>query len=129
MVKQLPPAHDQHLDEVFGALADPTRRHLLQHLSRGPTRVTELAGRFHISLPAVSKHLGVLERAGLIQRQRQGRVHLMSIRLEGMRQAQTWLEFYREFWEHNLDRLEDFLAQQESESSPNATPTQKEDPA
>ncbi len=97
------------LDSVFYALADPTRRSIISALSRGEATVKEIAEPYPMSLPAVSKHLKVLERAGLIERQIEGRTHRIRIRPTGMRSAAEWMERYREFWEGQLDRLEAFL--------------------
>ena len=99
------------LDRTFAALADPTRRRILQHLSRGDQCVTRLARPHAISLPAVSKHLRVLEEAGLIRRAQSGRVHQMTLRAQPMKQARDWIEKYRAFWEGSFDRLEDYLQQ------------------
>lgn len=101
----------EHLDRTFAALADPTRRRMLEQLSRGELRVTDLAKPHEMSLPAVSKHLGVLEKAGLIERQRQGRVHALRLRAEPMKEAQAWIESYRRYWEESFDRLDDYLQQ------------------
>ncbi len=100
-----------HLDRTFAALADPTRRRMLEQLSRGELRVTDLAKPHEMSLPAVSKHLGVLEKAGLIERRRSGRVHSLSLRAAPMKEAQAWIESYRRFWEESFDRLDDYLNQ------------------
>ena len=100
------------LDRTFAALADPTRRRILEHLALGDRCVTDLAKPYRMSLPAVSKHLRVLERAGLIRRQRRGRVHQLKLEAKPMQNAQQWIEEYRHFWEQNLDRLEDYLKQQ-----------------
>jgi DNA-binding transcriptional ArsR family regulator len=110
------------LDRTFAALADPTRRKLLQRLSRGETRVTELARPFRMSLAAVSKHLGVLERAGLLQRRRQGREHQMQLQAAPMQDAAQWIEHYRAFWEGSLDRLAAYL----ENSTTTETPKTKE---
>jgi DNA-binding transcriptional ArsR family regulator len=110
------------LDRTFAALADPTRRKLLQRLSRGETRVTELARPFTMSLAAVSKHLVVLERAGLLQRRKQGREHQLQIQAAPMRDAARWMEEYRAFWEGSLDRLAAYL----EDSTTTQTPKQKE---
>ncbi len=101
----------QTLDHTFAALADPTRRRILQDLTAGDRCVTDLARPYAMSLPAVSKHLRVLERAGLIQRRRCGRVHSLKLQAEPMKQAATWIEEYRRFWEGSLDRLEEYLKQ------------------
>jgi DNA-binding transcriptional ArsR family regulator len=97
------------LDRTFAALADPTRRRILAHLARGDRRVTELARPHAMSLPAVSKHLRVLEDAGLLRRRRYGRVHEMQLNARPLKQAAAWVEEYRKFWEGSLDRLADYL--------------------
>jgi DNA-binding transcriptional ArsR family regulator len=97
------------LDRVFGALADPTRRRILARLARGDERVTQLARPHQMSLPAISKHLRVLERAGLLRRRRYGRVHEMRLEPKALKQAAAWVEPYRKFWEGSLDRLADYL--------------------
>jgi DNA-binding transcriptional ArsR family regulator len=97
------------LDSTFAALADPTRRRILAHLARGSKRVTHLARPHAMSLPAVSKHLRVLEKAGLLRRRRYGRVHQMELDAEPLKKAAQWVEEYRKFWEGSLDRLADYL--------------------
>src|SRR3954452_7120876 len=97
------------LDRTFAALADPTRRRILAHLSHGDKRVTHLARPHAMSLPAVSKHLRVLEKAGLLRRRRQGRVHEMQLDAKPLKQAARWVEEYRKFWEGSLDRLAAYL--------------------
>jgi DNA-binding transcriptional ArsR family regulator len=99
------------LNRTFAALADPTRRRILEHLAHGDRCVTDLARPHRMSLPAVSKHLRVLERAGLIRRQRSGRVHQLNLEAAPMKQASLWIEEYRRFWEKSLDRLDDYLKQ------------------
>ena len=99
------------LDRTFGALADPTRRRILEHLAGGDRCVTELARPYRMSLPAVSKHLRVLESAGLVRRQRDGRVHRLKLEAKPMQQAQAWIEEYRKYWEASFDRLDDYLKQ------------------
>jgi len=99
------------LDRTFAALADPTRRGILEHLAGGGRCVTDLARPYRMSLPAVSKHLRVLENAGLVRRKRDGRVHRLKLDAKPMRQAQAWIEKYRKFWEENFDRLDDYLKQ------------------
>ena len=91
------------LDRTFGALADPTRRRILAQLAKGEECVTELARPHAMSLAAVSKHLIVLEKAGLVRRRRQGRVHSLTLEAKPMREAQVWIDRYRKFWEENLD--------------------------
>jgi DNA-binding transcriptional ArsR family regulator len=99
------------LDETFAALADPTRRRILADLAGGDRCVTDLARPYAMSLPAVSKHLRVLERAGLIRRRRCGRLHSLKLEAGPMKQAAGWIEEYRKFWEGSLDRLDDYLKQ------------------
>lgn len=96
---------DDRLDRVFHAIADRTRRALLGRLARGPAMVTELAAPFAMSLPAVSKHLKVLERAGLVQRSIVGRVHRCALDALVLRDAESWIEQYSVFWEGTLDSL------------------------
>src|ERR671925_2287525 len=98
-----------HLDAVFGALADPTRRAILTRLTRGDASVLELAEPFSVSQPAISRHLKVLERAGLISRTRRRTARLSHLRAEPLRQATVWLAGYRDFWEQSYERLEELL--------------------
>lgn len=93
------------LDFVFRALGDTTRRRILARLSRGPATVSELAEPFAMSLPAISRHLKVLERARLIARQVDGRVHRCSLHAEPLGAVDAWLDQYREFWQGTLDSL------------------------
>ncbi|HEV3244111.1 MAG TPA: metalloregulator ArsR/SmtB family transcription factor [Chthoniobacterales bacterium] len=97
------------LNRTFAALADPTRRRILAQLARGDRCVTDLARPHAMSLPAVSKHLRVLEKAGLLRRRRYGRVHQLKLEAKPMQQAIRWIEEYRKFWEGSLDRLADYL--------------------
>ena len=97
------------LDLTFAALADPTRRRILERLSMGQRRVTHLAEPFAMSLPAVSKHLRILEDAGLLKRHRHGREHVLELETAPMREALRWIERYRQFWEGSLDALADYL--------------------
>ena len=107
------------LDRTFAALADPTRRLMLERLALGECNVTDLAKPHRMSLPAVSKHLRVLEKAGLISRQRHGRIHQLKLEAEPMQKAQQWIEEYRRFWDASLDRLDDYLKQlQATETQP-----------
>jgi len=105
------------LDRTFAALADPTRRGMLEHLSRGDMCVTDLARPYSMSLPAVSKHLRVLENAGLVHRRRNGRIHSLKLEAAPMQQAQQWIEEYRKFWEGSLDRLDEYLKQLQKNES------------
>jgi DNA-binding transcriptional ArsR family regulator len=97
------------LSTTFAALADPTRRAILARLASGEASVTDLAQPFEMSLPAVSKHLKVLERAGLIARGRAAQWRPCRLKAGPLRDAADWLEHYRQFWEQSLDRLEDYL--------------------
>jgi len=97
------------LSTTFAALADPTRRAILGKLSRGEKSVTELAKPFKMSLPAVSKHLKVLEKAGLIERGREAQWRPCRLKPRRLKDASVWLDGYRQFWEQRLDRLEEYL--------------------
>lgn len=99
----------QRLDTVFLALSDPTRRAILERLVQGEASGTELARPFSISVPAISKHLHVLENAALIVRRKEGRVHRFRLATRSMREAATWLEQYRQFWETQFDALATYL--------------------
>ena len=100
MVEYRPP-----LDRTLAAIADPTRRAILARLTLGEARVTDLAEPFDLSLNAVSKHLRVLERAGLLRREVRGREHVLSLEARPLREAAEWIDAYRAFWEHRLDAL------------------------
>jgi DNA-binding transcriptional ArsR family regulator len=102
------------LDRTFGALADPTRRKILERLSRGDARVTELAEPFSMSLPAISRHVAVLERAGLLKRRRAGRLHHLKLNSAPIQQASRWIDEYRRFWEGSLDSLAAYLERGET---------------
>ena len=97
------------LDQTFSALADPTRRAILARLVTGEASVNELAQPFDMSLPAISKHLKVLERAGLISRGRDAQFRPCRLEPGALKPAADWLDQYRIFWEQSLDRLEDYL--------------------
>jgi len=99
------------LSTVFAALADPTRRAILSRLRKGETSVTELAKPFDISLPGFSKHLKVLERAGLIARGREAQWRPCRLEARRLKEAADWIETYRLYWEQSLDRLDDYLQQ------------------
>ena len=107
------------LDRTFGALADPTRRRILESLAGGERCVTDLARPYAMSLPAVSKHLRVLERAGLVRRRRNGRVHRLQLEAKPMQQAQQWIEEYRRFWEESFDRLDEYLKELQAKEKDN----------
>ena len=108
-------ASDEHLNLVFSALSDPTRRSILERLSRGEASVGELAEPFDMSLPAISKHLGVLEHAGLLSRERDGQFFRCMLHAESMRKAAMWMERYRQFWSQQFDALETYLSQEDPE--------------
>src|ERR1700733_170392 len=97
------------LSYTFSALADPTRRAILARLALGETSVTELANPFEMSMPAVSKHLKVLERAGLIARGREAQWRASRLDAGPLKDAASWIEEYRRFWDQSLDRLEGYL--------------------
>jgi len=97
------------LSTIFGALADPTRRAILTRLASGETSVTELAKPLEMSLPAVTKHLKVLQRAGLISQGRQAQWRPCRLQAAPLKNASEWIEQYRMFWEERLDRLGDYL--------------------
>jgi DNA-binding transcriptional ArsR family regulator len=97
------------LSSTFAALADPTRRAILARLALGETSVTELAEPFDMSLPAVSKHLKVLERAGLIRRGREAQWRPCRIEPGALKHVDDWLDHYRRFWDASLDRLDNYL--------------------
>jgi DNA-binding transcriptional ArsR family regulator len=101
------------LDQVYAAIADPTRRAILGILAEGEINVGSLAKRFPISLNGVSKHVKVLERAGLVERTVQGREHRLRLNAEPLREASMWLEHYRAFWDTRLAALEEFLMKKE----------------
>ncbi len=105
------------LNEIFGALADPTRRAILARLALGETSVGELAEPFEMSLPAVSKHLNVLEAAGLVQREKQGRLRRCQLDGRPLEAAAGWIEEYRHFWEAQLDSLARYLEQTQTQQS------------
>ena len=113
MVKYSP----SRLNQTFAALADPTRRRMLEQLARGERCVTDLARPHSMSLPAVSKHLRVLEKAGLLRRRRYGRVHQLRLEAKPLKQAALWVEEYRKFWEESFDRLAAYL-EKTGETSP-----------
>lgn len=100
------------LDLAFAALADPTRRRIVAKLTRGETRVTDLALPFDMSLNAVSKHIKVLEGAGLVRRTRVGREHYLRLRAQPLREVARWTSQYERFWTQRLDALGEFLQQQ-----------------
>lgn len=106
MVNDLVSAFEKRLDRTLTALADPTRRAILKQLSRGETRVTDLAKPFDISLNSVSKHIRALERAKLVTRRRAGREHWLSFNPQPLDEAAAWIDAQRTFWNERLDALE-----------------------
>ena len=109
------PNNDSLIETTFSALADPTRRAVVQALSRGPAPVSQLAQPFDMALPSFTQHLGVLEAAGLIVSERQGRKRVCSLNLDALRVAEDWLAAPRRQAEERLDRLEVHLKQQQKE--------------
>jgi DNA-binding transcriptional ArsR family regulator len=106
------------LSVTFAAIADPTRRSILARLSRGEASVNELAKPFKVSLPAISKHLKVLENAGLIERSRVAQSRPCRIRAKPLKDAASWIERYRKFWDESFDRLDDYLKELQTETDP-----------
>lgn len=106
------------LDATFSALSDPTRRAILARLAHGEAQVTELAEPFGISLPAVSKHLKVLEQAKLITRHKDGRIHRFTVNQSPINSAKSWIETYQHFWEQQLDSLAVFLEKTANKEKP-----------
>jgi len=113
-----------HLDRTFAALADPTRRAILGRLAAGEASVTELAEPFEISLPAISKHLKVLERAGLITRTREAQWRPCRLRPAALKEVDDWVERYRSLWEERFDRLDAYLRELQT---PGADTTKEHD--
>ena len=107
-------ASDQ-LDRTFAALADPTRRAILARLARGEATVTELAAPFAMTLPAISKHLKVLQRAGLIARGRERQRRPARLQAEPLKEVVDWADEYRRFWEESYDRLDEYLEELQGE--------------
>ena len=107
---------EQQLDSVFNALADPTRRAILARLTEGDANVAELAAPFRMSQPAVSRHLKVLEQAGLISRHRRATARLSHLEAEPLREATVWLADYREYWTESYERLDELVARLLAES-------------
>lgn len=116
--------NDDALNQLFHALADPTRRAMLQALAHHPQPVGALAAPFEISLAAASKHIRVLERAGLLTRQVQGRSHICQLNAAPMHGGMEWIRHYEQFWHHQLDTLEHLL---EAEDAAKADPESRRD--
>jgi DNA-binding transcriptional ArsR family regulator len=110
---------DPQLDQVFFALSDSTRRAILARLAEGDTTIGELAAPFDISKPAVTKHMKVLERAGLIDRRINGRKHQCSLSTSGLKTAEDWINFHRRFWESRFSALDNLLRRQVSDTTEN----------
>ena len=108
-----------HLSTTFAALADPTRRAILARLASGQCSVTELSEPFDMSMPAISKHLKVLEKAGLIARGREAQWRPCSLEAGPLREVADWVEHYRRFWEESLDRLDVYLRELQSKEKKN----------
>jgi DNA-binding transcriptional ArsR family regulator len=104
------------LDAVLSAVADPTRRAILDRLTHGPARVTDVASPLPMSLAAVSKHVQVLEKAGLVRRTRQGREHVLSLDARPLREVARWASHYERYWSERLDQLETFFAEKRKRS-------------
>lgn len=109
-----------HLSTTFAALADPTRRAILARLTSGEAIVMDLAKPFDMSLPAISKHLKVLERAGLISRGRDAQRRPRRLEAQPLKEVAEWLGTYREFWEASFDRLDDYLKELQTKEKPRA---------
>jgi DNA-binding transcriptional ArsR family regulator len=109
------------LSTTFAALADPTRRAILERLASGKRSVTELAKPFAMTLPAISKHLKVLERAGLVERGRQAQWRPCRLQAAPLKSASDWIEQYRQLWEERLDRLDEYLHELRSEETEDGT--------
>lgn len=120
--------HADPLSATFAALADPTRRAILARLASGETSVTELAEPFDISLPAISKHLKVLERSGLIARGRDAQWRPCRIEGKPLGEATGWLENYRQFWEHSFQRLDVLLEELQATEKKHKRPKRKGEP-
>jgi DNA-binding transcriptional ArsR family regulator len=97
------------IDRVAAAIADPTRRRIIERLSRGPARISDVAKPFSMSLTGLCKHVKVLERAGLVRRTRQGRENTLELRAEPLREVARWMLNYERFWKDRLDRLQAFF--------------------
>lgn len=109
MINLMVKYNQRHLDLAFGALAHPIRRRILTRLSTGEATVAELARPFNVSAPAISKHMRVLEDAGLLSRTREGREHRCRLEQKRLKEAEAWIEHQRTFWNDRLDALERYL--------------------
>lgn len=115
----------ERLNQTFAALSDPTRRAILARLSKGQASVLELAEPFDMSLPAISKHLKVLERAGLVSRGREAQWRPCRLEAQPLKEASEWIDRYRELWEERFDRLDDYLHELQGKKKPNPKPKSK----
>ncbi len=114
---------EANLDATFAALADPTRRAILARLALGETSVTELAAPFEMTMPAISKHLKVLEKAGLIHRGRDAQSRPSRLNPEALKTAAAWIDEYRKFWEASFDRLDAYLQKLQADSNAKPKPS------
>lgn len=115
MVKYV--SENDQLSQTFGALADPTRRGILAKLSKGAASVTELAEPFNMSMPAITKHLKVLEKAGLIIRGKEAQWRPCKLQAGPLQEANSWIDQYRKFWEDRFDRLDEYLKEIQSQEN------------
>lgn len=120
-----PEMTESELDRAFGALSDPTRRAILARLAQGDAGVLDVAAPFPMSQPAITKHLNVLEEAGLISRHRRARQRLCHLEPVRLKQLSDWVGSYREFWEESFERLDQLLEELQSPAQPDATDEQK----
>jgi DNA-binding transcriptional ArsR family regulator len=116
---------EANLDATFSALADPTRRAILARLALGETSVTELAGPFEMSMPAISKHLKVLEKAGLIERGREAQTRPARLNPAALKIAADWIDEYRKYWEQSFDRLDAYLQKLQADNKTKPKPTKR----
>jgi len=108
---------EQHITQAFAALADPTRRGLIEELSHGECRISDLAAQRRMSFAGVSKHVKVLEKAGLLTRRIEGRTHFLTLNAVPLRDAFDWLQPYRDFWQGSFDRLDALLKEEARQDS------------
>lgn len=111
---------EENLDLAFGALSDKTRRALLTRLMEGPATMTELAAPFDMALPTISRHVSVLEQAGLVERRKDAQRRICSLKPEGLRASSAWIDQYRQFWESQLVSLADYVDELQSEDNEDA---------
>lgn len=110
-----------HLDVIFRALSDPTRRAILSRLAAGEAQVGDIAARFRVTAPAISRHLKVLEDAGLVARRAEAQRRIISLNPQALREASRWVDQYRSFWDASLDRLETLLVNEADDDPSNPT--------